>query len=64
MPLLPSSIAWYWSKNGDVLWLAKSNGSLLPGDDLESNLEALPEHCKQKKHYCKHYKQTFVYIIS
>jgi len=45
MPLPPSSITWYWSKDGDspgkvTAGLAESNGSLLPGDDLKSHLRA------------------------
>jgi len=35
--LSPSSITWYWLKDGDVLQLAESNGSW---DDLESHLRA------------------------
>jgi len=41
VPLSPSSITWYWSKDGDVsstrkvtAGLAESNGSLLPVDNL------------------------------
>ena len=48
VPLSPSSITWYWSKNGDVLYSAgkvtaglaetESNGSLPPEDDLKGHL--------------------------
>jgi len=52
--LSPSSMAWYWSKDGDFFSagkvtavLVESNGSLPPGDDLKSPAGWLPVHRDQ-----------------